>query len=75
MTYVGDKNTRDKQGNEGETALNNQRYVIIHSYGIKLLWFKWGKMSTFRSCHVDPHFTDLGQCVLMYKFHLDYMYM
>ena len=34
MTYVGDKDTRDKQGNEGEAALNNQRYVIIHSYGI-----------------------------------------
>ena len=37
MLYVGDKDTKDNQGSEGEAALNNQRYVIIHSYGVKVL--------------------------------------
>ena len=37
MLYVEDKETKDNRGNEGEAALKTQRYVIIHSYGVKIL--------------------------------------
>ena len=37
MLYVEDKDTKDNQGSEDEAALNTQKYVIIHSYGVKVL--------------------------------------